>query len=285
MPAQFLLRSVLFVPGTRADRFEKALTSGADAVVFDLEDAVDPSRKGEARQLVGEFLSEHSTAGPVRLIRVNARESEWFRDDLDWLRTDEPSADAVIVPKTETAFALEEAASVAPNRCVIPLLETPLGILRATSIFECEVDIPAVLFGAEDLTAQLGVPRTLAGAELMHARSSVVLAAATIDAEPIDAVWVDLTSADALREDAMRARSLGFRGKMAIHPDQIAIINDVFSPTPDEIAGATRIVEAAEQSYSAGDGVFRLDDRMVDAPVIERAKRVLERAEAVRRRG
>jgi citrate lyase subunit beta/citryl-CoA lyase len=136
-----------------------------------------------------------------------------------------------------------------------------------------------VLFGAEDLTAELGIPRTLGGDELLWARSSIVLAAAAIDAEPVDAVWVDLTNPDALRQDAARAKGLGFRGKMAIHPDQVAVINEVFSPTADEIAAARRLVDADDRARDAGEGVYRFDNRMVDAPVIKRARRVLALAE------
>jgi citrate lyase subunit beta/citryl-CoA lyase len=116
------------------------------------------------------------------------------------------------------------------------------------------------------------------GDELLYARSRVVLAAATIGADPIDAVWVHLAPPDALRADALRAKALGFRGKMAIHPDQVPIINQVFSPSADEVAAARRLVDADERARAAGDGVFRMDDSMVDAPVIKRARRVLELA-------
>jgi citrate lyase subunit beta/citryl-CoA lyase len=112
----------------------------------------------------------------------------------------------------------------------------------------------------------------------------VVLAAATAGADPIDAVWVDLKLPDALRLDAARARSLGFRGKMAIHPDQIGIINEVFSPSPGEVAAAHRLIDMDAEARARGDGVFRLDDRMVDAPVVKRARRVLAIADAVERR-
>jgi citrate lyase subunit beta/citryl-CoA lyase len=134
-----------------------------------------------------------------------------------------------------------------------------------------------VLFGAEDLTAELGIPRTVDGDELVVARGLVVLAAASIGAEPIDAVFVDIANLDLLRKDAKRARAVGFTGKMAIHPDQVPVINETFSPAAEEIAEARRILDAAEAAYEAGEAAFRLDGRMVDAPVVARARRVLAR--------
>ena len=279
MSEPIVLRSVLFVPGTRPDRFAKAFSSGADAVVLDLEDAVEPRRKAEARELVGKFVA---SLGPETkssvFIRINAPVSPWIDDDVDWLRGLHGFVDAVVLPKVEIAAVIEGAADATPDRRVIPLIETARGVLNVSEIVAADAEIPAVLFGAEDLTAELGIPRTLQGDELIYARSAVVLAAATIDAEPIDAVWVDFANPDALRQDATRAKALGFRGKMAIHPDQVSVINEVFSPTAGEIATARQLVEADDHAREAGEGVFRFGDTMVDAPVIKRAKRVLELA-------
>ena len=275
-------RSLLFVPGTRADRFSKAVASGADAVVLDLEDAVEANRKSEARELIGRFVAGlGSETRAAVFVRINAPGSQWIDDDVDWLRGFEGFVDAVVIPKVELAAAIEGVANATPDRRVIPLLETARGILNAPEILSAAAEIPAVLFGAEDLTAELGIPRTLAGDELLLARSSIVLAAAAIDAEPIDAVWVDLANPDALRQDATRAKSLGFRGKMAIHPDQVDVINDVFSPTAAEIAEAQQLVDADDRAREAGEGVFRFDNRMVDAPVIKRALRVLALADRI----
>jgi citrate lyase subunit beta/citryl-CoA lyase len=273
-----LLRSLLFVPATRPDRFQKAFDSGADAVVIDLEDSVEPARKAEARRSAGEWLTTAPRPGPACFIRVNAPGFPWQDDDLEWLATVSTRVEAVVLPKAETASAIVDVADAAPGRRVVPLLETARGILHAGEILTARAEIPAVLFGAEDLTAELGIPRTVDGDELLYARSRVVLAAATIGADPIDAVWVHLAPPDALRADALRAKALGFRGKMAIHPDQVAIINQVFSPSADEVAAARRLVDADERARAAGDGVFRMDDSMVDAPVIKRARRVLELA-------
>jgi citrate lyase subunit beta/citryl-CoA lyase len=270
-------RSVLFVPGVRPDRFASAIGSGADAVVLDLEDSVDASRKDEARHAVAAFLATQSTSGVARLVRVNSAGSRWWAQDLEWMGT-LAACDGVVLPKSESASQVEELSRAAGGRPVIPLLETARGVLHAGAIAGARASIPAICFGAEDLTAEIGVPRTTAGEELLFARSQVVLAATTIGAEAVDAVFVDIKAMDQLRVDAERARALGFRGKMAIHPSQIGVINDVFSPSVIEIERARRLVDAYDAAAAAGEGVLRVDDRMVDAPVVARARRLLARA-------
>ena len=272
------------MPGTRPDRFPKAMAAGADAVVFDLEDGVEASRKAEARRTIGEWLTSPPTSGSARFVRVNGVRTAWIDDDLKWVASVSDHVDAVVVPKAESEQDIERVAAAAPSRRVIPLLETARGVVSATVIAGANAEIPALLFGAEDLTAELGIPRTLAGDEILLAQSQVVLAAATIGADAVDAVFVDFRAHDRLRQDAVRARALGFRGKMAIHPDQVEIINDVFSPTAEEVAEAKRLLEADAAARARGEGAYRVDTQMVDAPVIARAKRLLALAEAVRTR-
>ncbi|HEX5071256.1 MAG TPA: CoA ester lyase [Vicinamibacterales bacterium] len=274
-----VLRSLLFVPGTSPDRFSKALASGADAALIDLEDAVDSSRKAEARELVGAWLKTTTASRTARFVRVNAPGSEWQEADLRWLARVAGYIDGVIVPKVEAADHIEQVARVAPHGRVCPMFETARAILDAPAIVRATADMPAIIFGAEDLTAQLGIPRTVNGEELVLARSQVVLAAATIGADAIDAVFVDLTASGDLFEDCRRAKAVGFRGKTAIHPNQIAVINDVFSPTGDEIARARRLIAADAAARAAGQGAFRFENRMVDQPVVTRARRVVELAD------
>jgi citrate lyase subunit beta/citryl-CoA lyase len=276
------LRSILFVPGSRPDRFPKAMASGADAVVFDLEDGVEAARKADARRAVAAWLATSKPSPTARFVRVNAPRSPWQADDLAWLAEVAGHIEAVVVPKVESPGDIERVAPGAPSGIVIPLLETARGILGAAAIAAANADVPALILGGEDLTAELGIPRTVDGEELLLARSQVVLAAATIGADAIDAIFVDLKAPDRLREDAVRARALGFRGKTAIHPDQIAAINDVFSPSAEDIAKARRLIEADAAARAQGEGAFRFDDRMVDAPVVARARRVLELAEALK---
>ena len=275
------LRSILFVPGNRADRFPRALAAGADAVVFDLEDGVEDGRKADARGAIAEWLAATPASRTARFVRVNAPGSAWQAEDLVWLASVSGHIEGVVLPKAESSADIERVAALAPAGCVIPLLETARGIIGAAAIASARATIPALLFGAEDFTAELGIPRTLDGEELLLARSQVVLAAAAIGADAIDAVFVDLAAPERLRQDATRARALGFRGKMAIHPDQVATINGVFSPSADEIARARRLIDAADTARRQGEGAFRFEDRMVDAPVIARARRVLALADAL----
>ena len=272
-----LLRSILFVPGGRPDRFAKALASGADAVVFDLEDSVEASRKADARRAIAAFLSAPSDASVTRLVRVNAAGSPWFAGDLECVGA-LGGIDGAVLPKAEHPLHVEELARATATRTVIPLIETARGVLDAPAIAGADARVPALLFGAEDLTAQLGVPRTIDGDELVFARSQVALAAAASGADAVDAVFIDLHDADGLRRDALRARALGFRGKMAIHPGQVAAINDVFTPAAADVERARQLVDAYEAALARGEGVIRLDDRMIDTPVVERAKRLLARA-------
>jgi len=267
------------VPGTSPERFSKALTSGADAVLIDLEDAVDASRKAEARESVAAWLETTTASRTARLVRVNAPGSPWQDADLHWLGGVAGHLDGVVVPKVETAAHIEHVARVAPHGCVMPMFETAQAILNAPEIVRANADIPALIFGAEDLTAQLGIPRTVNGEELVLARSQVVLAAATIGADAIDAVFVDLTASGDLLEDCRRAKAVGFRGKTAIHPNQVRVINEIFSPTEDEIARARKLIAADVAARAAGQGAFRFENRMVDQPIVTRARRLVELAE------
>ncbi len=278
-----LLRSLLYVPATRPDRFDKAVAAGADAVIVDLEDAVEPSRKAEARAHAARWFGTSSGDGvapaaaarrPLRLLRVNGARTAFFADDMalaDAVR----GADGIVLPKCESPADVETIARAFPAARLFLLIETARGVLNAPAIAGAHGHVAALIFGAEDLTADLGVPRTRDGNEIFVARSMVVLAAAAAGVQAIDAVVVDLHDADRLREDCRRGRMLGYTGKQAIHPAQIPVIHEAFMPTADEIAAARRIVDASDAAAGRGEGAFRLDDRMVDAPVVARARRVL----------
>ena len=275
------MRSLLFVPGVRPDRFTKALGAGADAVVFDLEDSVEPARKAEARGLIADFLAE-PRSGVLRLVRVNPVNTAAGEEDLAFFRSVE-GFDGIVVPKVEAADDAEAAARAlsadgVPAPPLLLLLESPRAILRAAEIATAEAPISALLFGAEDLTARLGVPRTIDGEELVVARTQVAMAAAAAGAEAIDAVFTDLADLDGLRRDGARARALGFRGKMAIHPKQVPVINELFTPSAADVERARRVVAAFEAAVSAGQGVTRMDDQMIELPVVERARRTLDLA-------
>ena len=274
------VRSILFVPGTRQDRFAKAMNAGADAVVFDLEDSVEAGQKPRARALVAEFLATPSAVA-LRLVRFNAVQTPEGEADLE-LFGGTQGYDGVLLPKVDTAGAAELVARTlarrAPSGAAPPLLlllETPRAILRAAEIAAADAPVAALLFGAEDFTASLAVERTIDGEELSFARAQIALAAASVGADAIDAVCTDLNDADSLRRDCQRARALGFRGKMAIHPRQVEVINDVFTPAAADVDRARRLIDAYEAGRAAGHGVTTMDGRMVELPMVERARRTL----------
>lgn len=275
------LRSLLFVPGTRHDRFEKAMNAGADAVAFDLEDSVEASQKEKARSLVAEFLSRPSSSGVLRLVRFNPPVTAAGQADLEYFRTVR-GFDGILLPKVETPGMLETVSRIFANSSpraggppLLPLLESPRAILRAAEIAAADAPVAALLFGAEDLTAQLSVPRTIEGEELVVARGQVVLAAAAVGAEPIDAVFINLDDLTTLRRDCERAKAVGFRGKMAIHPKQVPVINEAFTPSAAELDRARRLIEAYETARAAGEGVTRMAGEMVELPIVERARRTI----------
>jgi len=186
------IRSLMFVPGSRPDRFEKAMNAGADAVVFDLEDAVEPSQKATARAHVAEFMAKPPVSGAVRVVRFNTPSTAAGEADLDFFGP-LPSFDALLLPKVETVGVVELMTRIFATHAHrrVPLLlqiESPIAVLRAADIAVARGPVAALVFGAEDFTAQLGVPRTIDGEELLLARSQVVLAAAAARINAIDTV-------------------------------------------------------------------------------------------------
>ncbi|MGH9256519.1 MAG: HpcH/HpaI aldolase/citrate lyase family protein, partial [Vicinamibacterales bacterium] len=252
------IRSLLFVPGTRQDRFSKAMNAGADAVAFDLEDSVEATQKERARALIAGFLLQPAPSEALRLVRFNPVDTAAGQADLEFFR-DVMGFDGILLPKVETPGMLEAVGRIFGPRALtgtapplFPLLESPRAILRAADIAAADALVAALLFGAEDLTAQLAVPRTVDGEELLFARSQVALAAAAVGAEAIDAVFTNLDDLAALQRDCARARAVGFRGKMAIHPRQVPVINEAFTPAPSDVERARRVVEAYETAQAAG---------------------------------
>ncbi len=279
-------RALLFVPGTRPDRFEKALASGADAVCVDLEDAVAPERKAEARANALAFLAAASggaTGGETGVeltLRINAIGSASGRSDLDELTAGGGRPDAVMVPKVDGPESVQRLAdrlaSWMPDRApaVLPLVESAAGLHQVEEIASASPHVGGLVFGGVDLAAEL---RCSTGWEaLLYARSRVVHAAALAGVPAIDMPFLDVHDVDALAREARAARELGFAGKLVIHPAQVSTVQDAFTPTVDEVDRARRVVEAAEQAR--GRGAFLLDGRMVDEPVLRAARDTLARA-------
>ncbi|MFW6413446.1 MAG: HpcH/HpaI aldolase/citrate lyase family protein [Oceanicaulis sp.] len=269
------MRSLLFVPGSRPDRIEKALGAGADAVCVDLEDAVGPDAKDEARRSV---LAELNA--PRRFaVRVNALETEWGRDDADALAAHAHAPAFVMLPKAENAGQIEilsAALDEAGAGGIVPIVESALGLKNAWEIAAAD-GVRAVLFGGGDMAADLGV--AMDWEPLLFARSQVVAACAAANVPAIDVPFLDVTDEAGLAHEAERSKALGYAAKVCIHPAQIAGVHHVFTPSPEDVSHAERVIAALD---AAGGGAALLDGKLIEAPIVRRARRVLERARAAK---
>ncbi|EHB58870.1 HpcH/HpaI aldolase [Mycolicibacterium rhodesiae JS60] len=257
-------RSLLFVPADRPDRFDKAAGCGADGLILDLEDGVAPAAKDDARRHVASWMGRGAA-----MLRLNAADTPWFEDDVALVCAIEC---AVMIPKVQSAKQIADILQRLPPVPALVLLETAAGIANAAEI--CAVPgVARAAFGSVDLGAELGVDPAERQA-MAYARGAVVIASAANHLPPpLDGVCVDVVDAGAVQEEAQYAAALGFGGKLGIHPRQVATINRAFSPSADEISWARKILEADD-----GDGVTVVDGKMVDRPVLTRARRLLHQA-------
>jgi citrate lyase subunit beta/citryl-CoA lyase len=276
-------RSVLFSPGNQPDKLRKAPDSGADAVVFDLEDAVAPTHKPAARRAVRDVLADPGFDPDCEVcVRVNP--GEFAREDLAIvLDGDAPvRLDAAVLPKATGARDVERLRdSLADHDATVPvlaLIENAAGVLAAPEVAAADAT-DALLFGAEDLAADVGAERTPEGLELLYARERVVIAAAAAGVDAVDTLFTEFADDDGLRADARVSARLGFDGKLAIHPRQVPIVHAAFAPDPERVTWARRVLDAREAA-GADVGVFEVDGEMIDAPLVAQAERVLARHRA-----
>ena len=278
-----LLTAPLFVPGNRPDRVVKAAARGARAIVIDLEDAVLPDRKADARQGTVQDLAERAP-DVAYLVRVNAAsEPDVFDEDLIALAEVLPSVDAVVLPKATSADDVRALADRLPGHVpIIPTIENALGVHQAWAIAAAGPRVHSLLFGSVDLSANLGVTATPDGTELATARSLVVLACAAAGvASPLDGPYLNIDDPDGLRVATLAARRLGFGGKVVIHPDQLGPVTASFAPTAEEVGWAEGVLAAYDAARADGDGVVRTaDGTFVDVPVAEQARTILRVAAA-----
>nr|WP_315597713.1 CoA ester lyase [uncultured Cupriavidus sp.] len=281
------MRSKLFVPGNRPEFFAKALASDADALSFDLEDAVPANRKDAARQaLAGLFADPHTAAARKTLIvRVNAVDTAAFAKDVRALAGD--GVDIINVPKVESpdetmqAAELVIAASAAHDAARTPRLllniESPRGLRRAAEIAQAHPLVMGLQLGFGDLFEPLGIARR--DTQAVHAcMLALRLAAGEAGVLAVDGAFPDIGDPDGYRAEAEQARQLGFVGKSCIHPKQVALANAVFCPGAAEIERALRVVEAAAHAARAGLGACTVDGQMIDAPFVKRAEALLAQA-------
>jgi citrate lyase subunit beta/citryl-CoA lyase len=262
-----IARSCLYVPGNRPERFDKACAAGADAVIVDLEDSVPPAEKDSARAALAAWLSPEKSV----LVRVNAAGSEWFERDL--AACDAAGVDGVVLPKAEEIGEGVAALCRRKGIALFPLIETAAGMARAEAV-AATPGVQRLMFGTIDFQFELGIDGD--GDELLAFRSHLVLASRLAGIQsPVDGPCTSWEDRELLIADSQRARKLGFGGKLCIHPKQVAIVNDAFSPDEAEIAWARKVLDAAQRS---GGAAVAVDGRMIDRPVILKAERIVRQA-------
>ena len=277
-------RSLLYCPGDDREMMEKAVGTDADTVIFDLEDAVAPDVKSEARRTVRSLLDALDDPDPERCVRINPYENGG-RADVERVVGDVSTPpEAIALPKvddreTVTGLADHLADLGVADVDIVPLIETAAGVIAADEVASAP-GVDAVAYGDQDFTADIGATVTEEKTESLYARQRIVVAAAAAGVDAVDTVFTDIGDRDGLAEQAEFVVSLGFDGKLAIHPEQIPVINDAFTPTDDQLEWAETVLDAHERASAADEGVFTVDGQMIDPPLVERARTFVERAEA-----
>jgi citrate lyase subunit beta/citryl-CoA lyase len=285
-----VMRSVMTVPVIVSRFVEKAPDAAADVICLDLEDSVPPEEKEAARPLAARAIDEMPRTGYQMYVRVNGFWTGLIEDDLEAVVR--PGLHGIVISKTESAEMVRQAAEWldrlerkhgmdAVSVAIMPLIETAKGVVKSAEICEASTRLTGAIFGAEDYATDMGIERTAEGAEILWARSQMAVACRAAGIEAIDTPDPDYTDAKHLRKEMRLAKSLGYRGKLCIHPLQVQIANEVFRPSEAEVAEARVIVEAFERDGLAkGRAAIPLGGKMVDTPIYWRAKRLVELAES-----
>jgi citrate lyase subunit beta/citryl-CoA lyase len=285
-----ILRSLLFVPGNRRNMLQKALGFSPDVFVPDLEDSVPTDEKTNGRAVAASFLAKLSDTGSLVIPRVNSLDTGLLEQDLAAIITSNIYGLSIGKVQTVQEIAdicrliepLEQKAGLATGRLkLIPWIESAKAIVNAYEICASSERIIAVAFGAEDFTNDMGIERTDDDSEIAYARSAVCIAAQAADVAALDTPYFGFRDADGLQRDANTARKQGFKGKFAIHPAQIDIINATFSPSPQEVEHAKRVLAAFAAAEHQGRGSTSLNGKVIDVPVVKRARAILEMADRV----
>ena len=270
----------MFVAGNSEKHLKKACGSEADALIIDLEDAVAPEHKEEARRSAIDFLG---TADKPSYIRINAIDTPYFLDDLSvaW-NCQASSLKGIMLPKTNDEHdvilveRLLDSKGVGKDFEVLPLLETAAGIQNVNRLASVGSRVKRMAFGSIDYALDIGAEQTENGTELLFARSAIVIASRAAGLEPpIDTVYPDFKNPEGLRGEAKRVKTIGFGGKLAIHPAQLTVINETFRPSQEAIEEAEKILEYVAEN---GSSVFKLDGKMIDEPIIQQARKIVSAA-------
>lgn len=283
-------RSMLFLPGNTPNMLINGSCLGADAVIFDLEDAVSPSEKDAARILVRNAMRYMDFRGCEIIVRINSIDTPYWKRDIDQILPQRPGL--IMLPKTGTAQDVLEADAyisqveanlgMEPNAVgLMPLLETALGVENAFSIASASRRVRALFLGAEDLTADLRCKRTKEGREIEYARTRLVVAARAAGVDVYDTPFTDVNDDQGIRKDAALAKALGFTGKASISPRHVEVINQVFSPTQKDVDYAYEVMDAIALAKEQGRGAIALHGKMIDAPIVARAQQTIDMAQAL----
>ena len=277
------------MPGDDRRKIEKATTLGVDSICMDMEDGVAANKKGEARSVIAQAMKELDFGKSERCIRINNLGSGLEKYDLAAALTANP--DAIVVPKVQTAeqvkwvsdhietYELSSKLNIGGIRLLVGV-ETARGIMNLKEIAEADKRLEAIIFGGEDYAASVGAIRTKEATELLFTRQAVVAACAANDLQAIDIVFIDFKDPEGLRLEAEQGARFGFSGKQIIHPNQVAPVQEAFTPSDEAIKYAKRIVESFEASQKEGKGAYALDGKMIDMPLLKNAQKVLDRARA-----
>jgi citrate lyase subunit beta/citryl-CoA lyase len=286
-----ILRSPLFVPGNKANMLEKALAVAPDALVPDMEDSVPAAEKANARDTIAQFLPRLAASGRPVIPRVNALETEWIEADLTAVvgphvfgisvgkirRAGDIAAVSALIGKLESRAGVKVG-----TLHLIPWIETAEAIVNVAEICRASKRIVGVAFGGEDFTNDLGLERLEDESQLLYARQALCVAARAARVLALDTPYFKLRNLEGLRDNSLRAKSIGFKGKFAIHPEQIDTLNECFSPSAQEVAHAERVVAAFEEAERRGRASTSLDGWVIDVPVVKRARALLELARRAR---
>ena len=288
-----LLRSLIFVPGNRPNMLEKALSFDADVIMVDLEDSVPPAEKVAARDMAREWVPKLRRNGRTVMVRVNSLDTGLTGSEVAALAG--PDLYGFSIGKTESVWDMREAdrivtvaessAGLEPGAIkLIPWIENAKAVLACEKIAAASPRIVAIAFGAEDYTNDMGLQRTDTGQEVNFPRSLVPVAARAAGVASLDSPFVRFRDPEGLGEDCRASRQMGYTGRFAIHPAQLDIVNETFSPSPEDVAYARQVVEAWNRAEAEGRGSVALGERMIDVPVLKRARNLLSQADAIQAR-
>jgi citrate lyase subunit beta / citryl-CoA lyase len=284
-----LRRTLLYVPGNMPGMLQNIPVFDADGVMIDLEDAVPLAEKDAARVLARNYLRLLADRDKEIFVRINPLDTKYALDDLREVLPAKP--DGIRLPKADTPDVVEKLDTLlteAEERLglpigwfsIIPSIESAVGVLNCVEVAKASSRLVALAFGAEDYTASLEVHRTKEGTELFNARTRIVWAAKAAGLQAIDSIFADVNDMDGLRRETEQVKGLGYTGKSLVNPRQISVVHEVFRPKKEEIDEALEVMEAIQRAREMGTGVISLRGRMVDAPVVKRAARILRTAVA-----